>query len=184
MKTKGYTLVELMVVTVMTGLMFAALGTVLMAGIRIWDSVARVHRPQADAFVARLIMERDIRSQTPLHMIPFEGDVESFSFAAVNRVRSGDQRFERIEHVRWWLDGDELYRSAQIYPDESEAREELLLSGVSEGRFEYVSRAADLATNDVSRVDGVIDEALGRPDAVRVRLDFGDAGVVEREIGL
>ena len=129
-------------------------------------------------------MEQDIRNQTALHMLPFEGDENSFSLAAVNRIRSNDQRFEQIEHVRWWVDGEDLMRSAQRYPDEAEPREELLLSGLSSGRFQYVSRGTDLATNEVSRVTSSVGEGVGRPDVIRVRFEFGESGFLEREIGL
>ncbi len=184
----AYTLVELMIVTVMTGLLVAAMGTVLLAGVRVWSRVTQVDRPESETVIAMLILERDLRNRISLHFAPFEGNEKAFSFATVNRVRTDELQEDRLELVTWRFDKKDsaLIRSVQRVPSiaEEEPEDEILLFDLESAEFRYVGHQRVGSTGLSETVTSEAGVESIDIERLRLELDFGEGVLIERELDL
>lgn len=176
MKRRGFTLIEVLVVTAILAVLGAAIASCIGAGIRVWDAVRGSATRDINAELALMGIARDLRNALPFHAIEFHGAATELSFAAVMADDAGEESsgpVRRIGLCGYRLDRDagELLRETSRYPAEAEggARVERVLSGVTRATLQYLPAGGDAAAGGGEWV-AEWQSTTNLPRAVRVAL--------------
>jgi prepilin-type N-terminal cleavage/methylation domain-containing protein len=81
--SKGFTLVETLVVAVIFSFVLAGIGLSFMSGMRIWQRCRNVSFPQANLLLTLEQLCSELRQSVDVAQIGFEGDFYKFSFPAL-----------------------------------------------------------------------------------------------------
>jgi prepilin-type N-terminal cleavage/methylation domain-containing protein len=143
MRTRGFTLLEMMVVVAILAVLGTAVVALLTGGLRAWEQVQNVGEPQAQAALGFEIPERDLHNAIPFFAIPFQGAADSVAFPTLLSVTNGmGQAQYRIGTVRYVLDRtlQMLRRTAwpYPYPESSETMAEAMMSQVENLALQYL----------------------------------------------
>jgi prepilin-type N-terminal cleavage/methylation domain-containing protein len=138
---RGFTLVELLIVTLIFGVIVGVITTCLLGGIRTWDYARKFGVTEPDALLKMEIVHRDVASAFYFHDISFAGDSTYVSFPGlVDRIVDGKTE-ARIGTVKYWYDADKkmFMRKAWLYPSpEPDDRDaEKMLAGVNAVEIRY-----------------------------------------------
>lgn len=139
---RGFTLLEVLVVVAILGIVIAAIGACLAAGMRVWDSAHKYAESEPQVAVALAILERDVINTFPFYSGSFSGTADSVTMPALMRSgNEGEVDVRRIGTVRysWVRDRGEVMRKAWVYPlpEPSDSVGEVLARSVQRVRFRY-----------------------------------------------
>ena len=81
--SKGFTLIETLVVAVIFSFILAGIGLSFMSGMKIWQRCRNVSFPQADLLLTMEQLSAELRQSADISQIGFEGDFYKFSFPAL-----------------------------------------------------------------------------------------------------
>lgn len=181
----AFTLIELLLVTALLGLVIAAVGSSLWAGIRVWEEVRLVGQGESGMRLALESWAQDVANAPLFFDIPVRGDDSEMSLPRVET--SNDGHPAGLQTVAFGFRSREkaFVRSAWPYPGErpSVPPVEPLASGVSGVRFEYLGLDDDGSGGWSSSWSN----PTNRPAAVRCTLtpeDGASAFPVERTVFL
>lgn len=176
----GFTLLELLIVTAILGIVTAAIGACLAAGIRVWTIARSFGAVENDAWIALELVQRDVENALPFEPIAFEGDETSIAFAGL--VRDADGGGGRIGTIRYAFDRAErsLLRESQPYTVRSSPGQpvrEVVLEGVESLRITY----ARLERNTGEAIEQTgWNSATSMPDTVAFELRMRGAHPPDR----
>jgi len=78
----AFTLMELMIVTVILSVVITVIGACFSAGLRVWESARNFSRVESDLLIGFGMLERDFRNTFKFHGIEFRGGSAEVSFPA------------------------------------------------------------------------------------------------------
>jgi prepilin-type N-terminal cleavage/methylation domain-containing protein len=151
---RGFTLLELMIVAAILGVVIAAIGACLAAGMRVWDATRKYGRGEPQFVLACAMMEKDIVNAFPFFAVSFSGTVDSVSMpallrggepAAVAMLQPEPARIGTVRYL-WLRDREAVGRKAWVYPspEPPDAASEVVAPLVTSLRFRYMA-AGDAA---------------------------------------
>lgn len=154
-RNAGFTLIEIAIVTLILGMVIAAVGACLNGGIRVWDMARVFGAAEIEGSLALEQVGRDLRSAFPFSAIEFRRAGDEVTFAGL--VLEKDTRALRLGSIRYWLDRGNraLVREATVYPDGT-PQPERLAAHVVDLRFAYPDEkraSGGAGTNLPRRVD-------------------------------
>lgn len=165
---RGFTLLELLIVTAILGVVVATVGACIAAGIRVWEEARVFSALESRSLLGLEILERDLRNTFVFYGIPFSGEDRDLSFPGLMSVPSADAESGRdlpgvvIGRVGYTLEsaGGELVRTVSPYAslEGVDAVQETVIEGVDRLSFTYVEggervRSWSSSTNLPDRVD-------------------------------
>lgn len=146
MGRRGFTLVELLVVTAIIAVVVAAVGACLASGIRVWEVAHRFGEDEMTALTGIELVARDLANALPLRGVEFVGEPGSLAFAAESDALPGGPGLCEVRYV-YDAQAGELKRAVTRFPgDKAEGaqRWESVCSGLAGGGFRYrVQRGAE-----------------------------------------
>jgi len=171
----GFTLVELLVVSLILGLVVSAITFCLIGGIRTWEKVSKYGTVEVDALVKLETVHREIANTFRFYTIPLSGGAREISFPGLVETVSREITEPRIGTIKYFFDPvkKELLRRSWVYPESEPLSDkpERILSGLNDLAITYYSLPS---TNDSS--GGVWQESWGNvtnlPGAVMMELSF------------
>lgn len=167
----GFTLVELLVVTLILGGVAAAIGACVAAGVRVLDSVQEFSRHEARAQLGLGLLERDVRNSFTFYAIPFEADDSALAFPGLVDAHDADRRIGTVSYE--WDKGREAFvrRRWSFPPAERpyDARGEDVIVGVRRLRLSYLARSGGF---DEAEWAPVWQSVSNRPVAVRIEVEL------------
>jgi prepilin-type N-terminal cleavage/methylation domain-containing protein len=83
MRRAGFTLMEVMVVTLILGVLLGVIAAALSGGIRVLEAAVQFNRQEADLVLALARFEKDVRNSFALDAIGFSGGPDRLSFPAL-----------------------------------------------------------------------------------------------------
>lgn len=98
-RKKAFTLIELLLVVLMLGSVMTVILACFDGGFRVYARVSAFGTGEADVYLAGTILERDLRNALLLESIPFQGTLESLSFATVLYQDSGPGRPAAVSYT-------------------------------------------------------------------------------------
>jgi len=148
-KTKGFTLVELMLVAVLLGIVGLAIVATFAGGLKIFDRMESYTAAKTDVLLSMEKMEKDLRSTFPVKGVGFIGEAKKMTFPAILRtVSAKGQAEESLGSVSYYLDnaGDvrALSREERTYiqavqKGSSEHGDIAVLAPIEDLNFQYFS---------------------------------------------
>lgn len=174
----GFSLVELLVVTVLLGVLSLTLFSVFTSGIRIWQRVNR-NLAEEDLCIFLDKFSLDLRNSFKFASIPFKGNEYSLEFATL--VDSGAMRARTVGKTVYLYEpvGEQLMRQekdyAQAYSDAQSASGELL-KNVKSLRFQYYRYIKD-KDEFIWQAEWPEEEL---PLAVRMELEFDNGRAIAK----
>lgn len=142
-------MLELMVVAAILGIVIAAIGACLAAGMRVWDATRKYGSGEPQLVLACAMVEKDIVNAFPFHAISFSGMVDSVSMPTLLRTAgSGSEPAPQPEPARigtvrylWLRDRGAVGRKAWTYPspEPPDTASEVLAPSVTSLRFSYLA---------------------------------------------
>ena len=168
-RRRGFTLLELIVVTSILGVVVGAVAACIASGIRVWERAQTMGVLEARCLVGMEILERDLRNAFLFYDIRFRGEAGSLSFPGLAHagdwMAEGAQEVESetvIGRISYALDDSRsvLLRTVSPYSaeDDGQRRTEAVVSGIVDLSFKYFEdgeRVSDWRsrTNMPDRVD-------------------------------
>lgn len=147
MKSRGMTLVEILIVVSILGMLSLALFNALSVGLRVWKKAQEVHAEE-DIVILFDKLTADLHNVYLYSKIHFEGGFHSFAFPALVRVQVEDQNKEpawdeQMGKIEYSYDGSRhaiLRRQADYGQALKGTYDEprVLMSGVKALRFHYL----------------------------------------------
>lgn len=187
---QGFTLLEVMVVAAILGIVIAAVGACLAAGMRVWDATRRYASGEPQLALACAMLERDIVNTFPFYSISFSGTVDTVQMPALLKAEdpaSADAaaaEVRRVGTVRyfWARERSAILRKAWVYPrpEPPDASGEVVASSVSRFQFRFAGPGAGGETWRDTWTD-----ASNMPTRVQVSVELlhdAGGGVVERTV--
>lgn len=167
-------MIELLVATMILGVLAAAISACLSGGMRAWESVQNFNSLELNILPPLQSLEKELRNSIGFYEIDFAGDEQGIQFAAL--VPAGDVPGSplRIGTVRYFYDStrEVLLRKAWQYQEDEPDDHEIVMSGLSDVGFEYFYTSA--AKGGSSREWGEFEEmSTNYLSAVRIRLVSG-----------
>jgi len=136
----GFTLAELLVVTLILGMVLAIIGACLAGGIRAWDTARTLNKANVEAAVGLRIMEKDFVNSFRFYRIGFVGETKKVSFPGL----VGDDDPKQIGMIEYAFDRSSrvLFRTEFSYSDDTlRAHDpERIIRGLRDMALEYNSR--------------------------------------------
>ena len=138
---KAFTLVELLIVSVILGVVITAVTSCLMAGVRTWDYARKYGSVESDAMIKLEAVHRDIANTYRLYSIPFCGGVRDVAFPGLVNVAGEDGETPRIGTIKYLYDARKkmVFRKSWTFPGSEplDGEAERVLTGVSDMNFGY-----------------------------------------------
>ena len=184
-RTGGFTLFELVVVTALMGVVAITLYSVFASGMKIWDRL-NTHSEGETITLFFHKLSADLRNSFPYRGMEFVGDETSLSFATLligNEAVGGGGGVGRIAY-RFDEDQKTIARGQEDMSDiyeEEEGRQRVVLEGVGSVQFRYyyydMVEEAYLwqETWPPKLFVESVDDKLALPAAVEIELNLDDA---------
>jgi prepilin-type N-terminal cleavage/methylation domain-containing protein len=145
---RGFSLIELLVVTVILGLVISVIGACLASGIRVWDASRDFNTAEVEGVIAFQSMERDLVNQFPFYAIGFTGNPTEMSFVGLVQVHGDEQANQdkadsqkRVGTIKYSFDigRNDLLRREWAYPgtEPDMSKAERIASFVQDMSLEY-----------------------------------------------
>ena len=128
MKRAGFTLMEVMVVTLILGVLLGVIAAALSGGIRVLEAAEQFNRQEADLVLALARFEKDVRNSFALDDIGFSGRKDTLSFPAVGYESAEGKTNQaiavpclvRVTHrfdpaSRAWIRSEEVYEGGDSF---------------------------------------------------------------------
>jgi prepilin-type N-terminal cleavage/methylation domain-containing protein len=192
---RGFTLIEILLVTAILAVLIAVLGACIGGGLRVWDSARVVGKVEGQALLGLRLLERDLMNAQVFDGIQFAGRSRDVSFAALIRsetapgaagaggtlspaARNDSLADWRLGTVTYVFDGTAhaMLRSGAAYGVAFPGRPpEKVVQYLHDIRFEYGTPG--LAGNGGGQWQSEWSARTNLPDCVRAHLTFveGDA---------
>lgn len=174
-RKEGFSLVELLIVTVILGIVVTAIAACLAGGIRVWDTARTFHAVESDALMGVTLLEKEARNAFRFYGIPFRGGSGEVSFPGLVREVSEDgTASERPGTIRYTFDGGSgrLLRRAWAYPRTgSGAKAEVVASRLSLLSIQYCPPSSARETDEGWQPSW--DDATNFPSALVIDLTLG-----------
>ena len=183
--SRGFTLIEVLVVLGIMVVLVTAIGASLAGGISAWGAARDFNSVETDAMIDLEVMQRDIMNAFPFHDIKFAGTKAAVSFPGLLALRdrggAGDDEADeeglvrRIGTVRYFFENEtrSLFRHQYPYPEPSSGRKPepvKVIGGLTGVTIEYYELPSEIGGKG-SWV-GSWDNVTNFPAQVRVRLMF------------
>jgi len=180
-RKRGFTLIEVLVVTAILGIAISVIAACLAGGVRAWDAARSFNRLEAEALAGMTAIEKDLRNTFEFYAAPFSVEPSAMSFPGLAPLE--ESTLSRIGTIRYTWDpkGRRLLRVAWPFPGPEGlgTGREALISNLDALSLEYGSSGS-------SRDQTLwISETTNLPNAVRLRLwlsDTRDTVTLERTI--
>lgn len=183
---RGFTLIEILVVTAIVGLVVAAVAACISAGLRVWESAQTMNNVERESHFALETIKKDLMNSFPFYGLPFDGAADKAGFPGAVRVNAGmaggGGLEEKIGRIEYGLDGEKkaFLRKEQVFP--LTARQEVSQTVVAEGvvklRFQYMDLPGQGSGAWLDRWT----DPTNHPAAVRVELFLaGTRGQIKTE---
>lgn len=136
----GFTLVEVLIVTVILGCVAGGLGVTFLSGMRLWDHIRQSGVPRAVFFLDIELLAREIRQAVAVPEAGFEGGARQVAFPVVK-----DGELVKVSYL-FEPESGRLVRKAERLADiragqNAAAEKEVLKAG--DLSFEYLGAAGD-----------------------------------------
>ncbi|MBN1557400.1 MAG: prepilin-type N-terminal cleavage/methylation domain-containing protein [Lentisphaerae bacterium] len=137
MHSRAFTLLELLIVVAILSVVIGVVAACLTSGMRVWEEARAFSLGEAEADLALIQFERDVRNMFPFYGIPFEGEAEAVTLSGrVGREDSPD----RPGGIRYRFDraAGALLRETWPFPAAGpEPRPETLVDDVAQAALDY-----------------------------------------------
>ena len=174
---QGFTLMEMLIVTVLAAVVSLAIYSTLSQGIKIWQRLSR-SLPDEDTGIFSERFVRDLNNTINFSQIKFTGNKTEFSFAGLVTGQSLQPGLKRnVGEVKYSFDKDKgavmrVQRDySQVYTDK-QVPQQVVLGGVKSLNFQYYFYDK-LEEAYVWQPDWV-EEGLPKAVKVELQLDYGD----------
>lgn len=145
----GFTLVELLVVTLILGVVIAAITSCLIGGIRTWEYVSKYGTAEVETLLKLETVHREVANTFPFYMISMSGGEKEISFPGLVEVTADGNTETKIGTIKYYFDQQKkgLLRKAWPFPESepSSDNQEMVLSGLTDFTVSYYSLPS---TND------------------------------------
>ncbi|OVE76581.1 hypothetical protein BVX97_00705 [bacterium E08(2017)] len=170
--SRGFTLVELLVVTLLLSLVAAALGACLTGGIKAWESVQNFNELELNVMPPLLILEKEMMNSIDFYGVEFAGDAQMVQFASVIKSADNSGLPPAIGTIQYYFDKRKhiLFRKQWLYPDDEPDAQEVVVSSLNEVSFEYYFVDQDIAGNSNGEWGEFRDKGTNFLGAVRIQL--------------
>ena len=185
-KVKGFTLIELMLVTVMLGMVGLTIVSTFAGGLKIFNRMENYTAAKADVLLCMEKMEKDLRSTFPVKGIDFIGEPRKMTFPAMLRTPLGKGSIgEAVGSVSYFLTDrlqekglvrEEKKYALAVNKTSTERGDAAVLTTVEDIEFQYFSYDPDADT--YNWVD-----AWNKSEAKETRTAEGKAGKVALPLG-
>jgi len=185
--TRGFSLLELLVVIMIIGLVAGVVAASFSGGIRVWESASLLTRVEQEVYFSVEIMRRDIASTFSFYGLGFKGESSQLSFPGLVPVfdDSGGTRFMpgTVKYL-YRADDRTLRRLTWRYPGaEDNAAGEVIAEGIESLNISYLKPAS----RDADDWLNAWNSPTNFPAAIRFELSVSNrvqALVIEREVPL
>lgn len=183
----AFTLVELLVVILITATIGSVVIACFMGGVRAYDRVHDFGQSETDAYIAFEMLERDLKNVVSVRGVPFEGDSTIMQFAALKVIPAADNSRSDVSIVRYWYSPQSgVVRSVSELGEDavSSSEEESITSGRLDMQFAY--SGSGTRGDGVSGWNDIWQSSTGFPQQVRIsfQVDGDDGKKIERIIVL
>ena len=141
--TRAFTLVELLIVAMISSVVVAAIASCVIGGVRTWDYARKFGGVEADALLKLETVQRDAANTFYFYAIAFNGDSAGMTFPALVDVTTDGSGELRPGAIKYYFDPDKkaLYRKAWQFPvtEPSDDKAERILTGLSGFDIQYYS---------------------------------------------
>ncbi len=176
-RNRGFTLLEMLVVTAILAVLVAAILASVAGGLRVWDRSRSFGKREAEAILAFRLIEKDLMNAAPFFGVPFEGEDGRLTFPSILLPLPGPDATSFVERpggtsLIWNRERAVLLRSRSLFPQQ-QAEEEVILDGVREFHFRFFGTGEDAGRRPewTSRWNS----ASNMPVAVEIVAAVGDA---------
>ncbi len=137
----AFTLVELLIVTVIMGVVITAVTSCLIAGVRCWDYARKYGSVESDVMIKLEIVHRDFANAFRIYSIPFDGDARSAAFPALVGTAGDESAPPRVGTIKYFYDAQKqtVFRKSWIFPsgEPLDGDAEIMITGVSDVKFSF-----------------------------------------------
>ena len=171
---RGFTLVEMLVVTVLVGILGTGMASSFLSGMRLWGRAQQRDAAHTDALWTLEVMATELRQSVNVPLVAFEGSAHEIIFPAVvndglvkvvYRYEASERRLQREQ-----TDMKDLLEE----PLEAPRQDRTLCSRLDEVLIEFGAPPKEMDDTGYEWVDEW-EEGDGVPQAVRVTLTMKDA---------
>ncbi|MDA0577314.1 MAG: prepilin-type N-terminal cleavage/methylation domain-containing protein [Verrucomicrobia bacterium] len=139
----GFSLLELLVVTMIMAVVVSAIGFCLAGGLRVWDAAQHFGKAESGGLVAMESLCGDLRNTFAFQAIGFHGEPGLVAFPGFTTREDRDAGLRRdLSTVRYYVRDGDLVRETVLYPAGARMAEHLA-SGVADLRFVYQDSAGE-----------------------------------------
>lgn len=144
--SRGFTLVELLITTLLMTLVAGTLVAVLGAGLRVWKRTTMYGIQEQNALIAYEQFRKDLHTVVSFSNIPFEGGYDEFSFASIGKFGGNAGLPREIGQTHYYLDrhANRLCRSFLPYRSLKQQRNQepcqVIFHDVQRIRFRYLGK--------------------------------------------
>ena len=176
LRTSAFTLVELLVVILITATIGSVVIAGFMGGMRAYNRVHDFGQNETDVYIAFEMLERDLNNVVRLRGVPFEGDSTIMQFAALKVIPAADDTKGDISIIRYWYSPQSgVIRSASELGEDtvSSTDEESITSRRLSMQFAY----SGMGDGGESGWSDIWQSGSNFPQQVRMRFEIdGDGG--------
>lgn len=183
-RTRGFSLIELMVVLAIVGVVVGVVAACLSGGIRVWESARILTSVEQEAYFGVEYFRRDVANTFRFSGIKFVGGESEVSFPSLIEAVDEDGASEsRIGTVKYFYDPAQQTVNRMLWPypsNEEEGEVEVIARNVQSLKFAYQSGASDERS-------GAWTQPTNFPAAVSMELRMSQGGrdiAVDREVPL
>lgn len=137
-KQSAFTLIELLIVTLILAVVTGAVAACFSGGLRAWDSVQNFNEMELNVLPALELLEKDLKNSFDFYDIEFNGDDQMMEFAGLipdNRVQYGE-RIARIKYSYFKSD-ESIVRDVWAYPGDELTASDAVMSDIEDVHMEY-----------------------------------------------
>jgi prepilin-type N-terminal cleavage/methylation domain-containing protein len=178
--TDAFTFIELLIVTVILGIVTAVLVACVAGGIRVWESARRFDTVENEAMLGLASVQKDVMNAFAFYAAPFRGGPRQMRFASLVETPAESGETEtRIATVDYSMDvgAGRLTRLARVFPEEEAVTRhgESIVENLDDARLWYAAASDNRKAPGAAWAD-VWEDPTNLPQRVRVDLTFEDGG--------